>query len=51
VLCFDAKINFDDNAAFRQKAIFAERDTAEEVALCVDSRRMTIADTFDTGPS
>ncbi|EDQ91045.1 uncharacterized protein MONBRDRAFT_21309 [Monosiga brevicollis MX1] len=30
VLCFDAKINFDDNAAFRQQKIFAMRDTAEE---------------------
>ena len=30
VVCFDAKINFDDNAEFRQKAIFADRDTAEE---------------------
>ena len=31
VVSFDAKINFDDNAAFRQKAIFDQRDTAEEV--------------------
>lgn len=30
VLCFDAKINFDDNAAFRQKDIFDQRDTTEE---------------------
>lgn len=30
VYCVDAKINFDDNAAFRQKEIFAFRDTAEE---------------------
>eukprot|EP01137_Pigoraptor_chileana_P008250 Opistho-2@54810 len=30
IVCFDAKINFDDNAAFRQKAIFEQRDTAEE---------------------
>lgn len=30
VLCFDAKINFDDNAAFRQKEIFALRDPTEE---------------------
>lgn len=29
VLCFDAKINFDDNAAFRQAAVFAQADTAE----------------------
>ena len=30
MVCFDAKINFDDNAEFRQKSIFAERDVAEE---------------------
>lgn len=30
VVCFDAKIGFDDNASFRQKAIFDMRDTAEE---------------------
>jgi len=30
VYCVDAKIGFDDNAAFRQKEIFAQRDTAEE---------------------
>lgn len=28
--CVDAKINFDDNAAFRQKEIFSFRDTTEE---------------------
>eukprot|EP00696_Hemimastix_kukwesjijk_P010064 gnl/Hemi2/22649_TR7558_c0_g1_i2.p1 gnl/Hemi2/22649_TR7558_c0_g1~~gnl/Hemi2/22649_TR7558_c0_g1_i2.p1 ORF type:complete len:387 (+),score=183.47 gnl/Hemi2/22649_TR7558_c0_g1_i2:159-1319(+) len=30
VLNVDAKINFDDNAAFRQKEIFAMRDTSQE---------------------
>ena len=29
VVCFDAKINFDDNAQFRQREIFSEEDTAE----------------------
>ena len=29
VVCFDAKINFDDNAKFRQKEIFDQEDTAE----------------------
>lgn len=29
VVCFDAKMNFDDNAAFRQKEIFAMDDTSE----------------------
>ena len=27
----DAKLNFDDNASFRQKDIFALRDTSQEV--------------------
>lgn len=30
VYCVDSKINFDDNAAFRQKDIFAQRDTSME---------------------
>ncbi|CAJ0837794.1 10009_t:CDS:2, partial [Entrophospora sp. SA101] len=30
VLCMDAKLNFDDNAEFRQKDIFALRDTSQE---------------------
>ncbi|CAG8663498.1 6937_t:CDS:2, partial [Paraglomus occultum] len=30
VLAMDAKINFDDNAEFRQKDIFALRDTSQE---------------------
>ena len=30
VLCFDAKINFDDNAEFRQKDIFAMEEVTEE---------------------
>ena len=29
VVCFDAKINFDDNAKFRQKEIFDREDTSE----------------------
>lgn len=29
VVCFDAKINFDDNAQFRQKEIFAMEDTSD----------------------
>ena len=28
-MCFDAKINFDDNAEFRQKDIFAMDDQSE----------------------
>ncbi|XP_010680175.2 succinate--CoA ligase [ADP-forming] subunit beta, mitochondrial [Beta vulgaris subsp. vulgaris] len=34
----DAKLNFDDNAAFRQKEIFAMRDTSQE-----DPREVTAA--------
>ena len=30
VVCFDAKINFDDNAEFRQKDIFALEDSTEQ---------------------
>jgi succinyl-CoA synthetase beta subunit len=30
VVCFDAKIAFDDNASFRQKEIFADVDTTED---------------------
>ncbi|CAB4417878.1 unnamed protein product [Rhizophagus irregularis] len=30
VLCMDAKLNFDDNADFRQKDVFALRDTSQE---------------------
>ncbi|KAG5442316.1 beta' subunit [Clonorchis sinensis] len=30
ILCMDCKMNFDDNAAFRQKEIFDERDWTQE---------------------
>lgn len=30
VLCMDAKLNFDDNADFRQKAVFELRDFTQE---------------------
>jgi succinyl-CoA synthetase beta subunit len=29
-MCMDAKFGFDDNADFRQKDVFALRDTAQE---------------------
>ncbi|GAM90940.1 hypothetical protein ANO11243_089870 [Dothideomycetidae sp. 11243] len=32
VLCMDAKLNFDDNADFRQKEVFEWRDTSQEDA-------------------
>ncbi len=28
-MCFDAKINFDDSAKFRQEEIFKQEDTSE----------------------
>jgi len=37
--CVDAKINFDDNAAFRQRDIFALRDTTQEDSREVDASR------------
>ena len=30
IMCVDAKINFDDNAAFRQKDLWEKRDLAQE---------------------
>ena len=30
LIAADAKIGFDDNAAFRQKDLFAQRDTTQE---------------------
>ncbi|KAK0612888.1 ATP-grasp domain-containing protein [Bombardia bombarda] len=32
VMCMDAKFGFDDNADYRQKEIFAQRDTSQEDA-------------------
>ena len=29
MVCFDAKVNFDDNAKYRQEAIFAMDDNSE----------------------
>jgi hypothetical protein len=48
VVSFDAKINFDDNAAFRQKDIFAMRDPAEEV--CWDSIVPVILESYAHDP-
>ncbi|KAG0415248.1 hypothetical protein HPB47_007581 [Ixodes persulcatus] len=39
VVCFDAKINFDDNAAFRQKDIFAQEDVSESDPREVEAAR------------
>jgi len=38
VVC-DAKVNFDDNAAYRQSSIFARRDTTQEDAREVEASR------------
>lgn len=40
VLCVDAKLNFDDNASFRQKQLFAEEDTADKDAREMDAAEM-----------
>ena len=32
VICVDAKLNFDDNASYRQKDLFAQRDLSMEDA-------------------
>jgi succinyl-CoA synthetase beta subunit len=37
IVCVDAKVNFDDNAAFRQKEIHALRDISQEDALDVQA--------------
>jgi len=39
VLCFDAKISFDDNAAFRQSHIFDQADTTAEDPREVQARQ------------
>lgn len=42
VVCFDAKINFDDNASFRQKEIFALDDTSETDAREVEAAKHSL---------
>ena len=37
IVSVDAKVNFDDNASFRQKAIHAQRDTSQEDPLDVEA--------------
>ncbi|XP_074644644.1 succinate--CoA ligase [GDP-forming] subunit beta, mitochondrial-like [Tubulanus polymorphus] len=37
VVCFDAKVNFDDNADFRQKKVFEMNDTSESDPREVDA--------------
>ncbi|XP_062585697.1 succinate--CoA ligase [GDP-forming] subunit beta, mitochondrial-like isoform X2 [Saccostrea cucullata] len=42
VVCFDAKINFDDNAAFRQKEVFAMDDMAETDPREIEASRLKL---------
>lgn len=42
VVCFDAKINFDDNASFRQKEIFALDDMSETDAREVEAAKHSL---------
>ena len=42
MVCFDAKINFDDNARFRQKEIFALEDIAESDPREVEAARHSL---------
>jgi len=42
VVCFDAKINFDDNAQFRQKEIFEQEDHAESDPREVEAARFNL---------
>merc|ERR1719253_2198556 len=39
VLVCDSKVGFDDNADFRQKAIFEQRDTSQENAIEVEAKQ------------
>ncbi|XP_034023064.1 succinate--CoA ligase [GDP-forming] subunit beta, mitochondrial isoform X2 [Thalassophryne amazonica] len=39
VVCFDAKINFDDNAEFRQKAVFALNDMTESDPMEIEAAK------------
>merc|ERR1712032_400252 len=39
VLVCDAKVNFDDNAEFRQKTIFGQRDTSQENPIEVEAKK------------
>merc|ERR1719387_88846 len=39
VLVCDAKLNFDDNAEFRQKEIFSQRDTSQENPMEVEAKK------------
>ena len=42
MVCFDAKINFDDNAEFRQKEIFALDSNEETDAREAEANKMNL---------
>lgn len=42
VLVCDSKVGFDDNADFRQKAIFAQRDESQENAIEVEAKKFDL---------
>ena len=42
MVCFDAKINFDDNAEFRHKDIFALDDESESDPREVEAARLNL---------
>jgi len=42
VLVCDAKVDFDDNAEFRQKDLFAKRDTSQENAIEVEAKKFDL---------
>ncbi|CRG95820.1 ATP-specific succinyl-CoA synthetase beta subunit, putative [Plasmodium gallinaceum] len=42
VLCCDAKLNFDDNAEFRQKEIFEKRDISQENAEEMEAKKYNL---------
>ena len=42
VVCMDAKVNFDDNAEYRQKDVFHLRDWTQEYSRDVEAARAGI---------
>ncbi|CAG9475707.1 ATP-specific succinyl-CoA synthetase beta subunit, putative [Plasmodium vivax] len=42
VLCCDAKLNFDDNAEYRQKEIFQKRDLSQENAEEIQAKKFNL---------
>lgn len=42
VLVCDAKLNFDDNAEFRQKELFEQRDLTQEDSRDVEAKRLDV---------